>query len=181
MQKRGIMFLMEKKAFQGAAILGTALLVAVPANAPIVAPPPARLSAPVESSSAALVTLPVAAFPQDRLAERCGDSCVGMATWYGEEFHGQDTASGEIFDMFDLTAAHRKLPLGTYVRVTNLQNRKWVVVRINDRGPTPSATMIDLSYAAAGVLGMRERGRVTVRLDRMAKEPDLETEALAQN
>ena len=97
---------------------------------------------------------------------------IGQATWYGEQFQGRDTASGEAFDMFRLTAAHRDLPLGSYARVTNLQNRKWVVVRINDRGPIPRSAIIDLSEAAAELLGMKQQGRATVRLD-LVVVPDL--------
>lgn len=94
---------------------------------------------------------------------------TGTATWYGQQFHGRSTASGEAFDMFRLTAAHQKLPLGTFVRVTNLHNRKWVVVRINDRGPVDHSSIIDLSLAAAELLEMRDRGRAAVRLDLVAE------------
>jgi rare lipoprotein A len=90
---------------------------------------------------------------------------VGTASWYGEQFQGKQTASGEPFDMRDFTAAHPKLPLGTFVRVTNLRNGKAVVVRINDRGPVVDGRIIDLSYNAARALGFKERGLQTVRLD----------------
>lgn len=91
---------------------------------------------------------------------------VGLAAWYGPGFHGRRTANGEIFDMFDLTAAHRELPLGSLIRVTNLNNRKSVVVRVNDRGPWGAVErIIDLSYAASQRLGMANRGLVRVRLD----------------
>ena len=90
---------------------------------------------------------------------------VGTASWYGEQFQGKQTASGELFDMRDFTAAHPKLPLGTYVKVTNLRNGKAVVVRINDRGPVVDGRIIDLSCNAARALGFRELGLLTVRLD----------------
>ena len=90
---------------------------------------------------------------------------VGTASWYGEQFQGKQTASGELFDMRDFTAAHPKLPLGTYVKVTNLRNGKAVVVRINDRGPVVDGRIIDLSYNAARALGFKELGLQTVRLD----------------
>src|SRR5215469_12866664 len=80
---------------------------------------------------------------------------VGMASWYGKQFHGRATASGEDFDMFELTAAHRQLPLGTYVKVTNLRNGKSIVVRVNDRGPYVGDRVIDLSYSAARMLSFR--------------------------
>jgi rare lipoprotein A len=90
---------------------------------------------------------------------------VGTASWYGEQFDGKETASGQAFDMYDMTAAHPTLPLGTYVKVTNLRNRKAVVVRINDRGPVVEGRIIDLSYAAAQELGFQDRGLQKVRLD----------------
>src|SRR5580700_10985469 len=90
---------------------------------------------------------------------------VGTASWYGEQFQGKQTASGELFDMRDFTAAHPKLPLGTFVKVTSLRNGKAVVVRINDRGPVVNGRIIDLSYNAARALGFQERGLQRVRLD----------------
>ena len=90
---------------------------------------------------------------------------VGTASWYGEYFEGRPTASGEPYNMYDLTAAHPTLPLGTYVRVTNLRNRRAVVVRINDRGPVVAGRIIDLSYSAANALGMIGPGTAMVRVD----------------
>jgi len=90
---------------------------------------------------------------------------IGKASWYGRAFHGKTTASGEPYDMFTLTAAHRRLPLGTWVKVTNLRNQKSVVVRINDRGPVPQSRIIDLSFEAATLLDLRARGVGRVRLD----------------
>ena len=89
---------------------------------------------------------------------------VGNASWYGKRFHGRTTASGEDFDMFDLTAAHRQLPLGTFVKVTDLRNGRWIIVRINDRGPYIRGRIMDLSYSAARMLDFHA-GVEKVRLD----------------
>ena len=89
----------------------------------------------------------------------------GMASWYGKQFHGRLTSNHEVFDMHELTAAHKTLPLPTYAEVTNLENGQSVVVRINDRGPFKPGRVIDLSYAAAQALDMVHTGlaRVEVR------------------
>jgi rare lipoprotein A len=93
---------------------------------------------------------------------------VGLASWYGKHFHGKKTASGETYDMFQFTAAHPRLPLGTLLRVTNLHNGHWVIVRVNDRGPVPKSRIIDLSYGAAQMIGLRRQGTERVRLDVVA-------------
>jgi rare lipoprotein A len=107
---------------------------------------------------------------------------VGKASWYGGLFQGKATASGEGYDMFDFTAAHRELPLGTFVKVTNLKNMKSVIVRINDRGPVSPGRIIDLSYSAARSLDMHQKGLQKVRIDlvepqtaemAMAKQPSM--------
>jgi len=90
---------------------------------------------------------------------------IGTASWYGEYFVGKPTASGEDFDMYDMTAAHPTLPLGSYVRVTNLRNGRVVIVKVNDRGPVVPGRIIDLSYGAAKVLQFDQRGLQRVRLD----------------
>jgi rare lipoprotein A len=92
-------------------------------------------------------------------------SATGVASWYGREFHRKLTASGEPFNANAMTAAHRSLPLNTVVRVTNLQNGKSVLVRINDRGPYAGGRIIDLSSKAARVLDMQEEGKAKVRLE----------------
>ncbi|NPA67256.1 MAG: septal ring lytic transglycosylase RlpA family protein [Chlorobi bacterium] len=89
----------------------------------------------------------------------------GEASWYGPGFNGKKTASGEIFDMNKLTAAHRKLPFGTMVRVTNLKNNKSVIVRINDRGPYKKGRVIDLSKKAAEVTGLIKDGVAPVKIE----------------
>ncbi|WP_251834828.1 septal ring lytic transglycosylase RlpA family protein [Serpens gallinarum] len=91
----------------------------------------------------------------------------GKASWYGKRFHGKKTASGEPFNQHALTAAHRSLPFGTLVRVTNLANKRSVVVRINDRGPYVGSRVIDVSRKAAEKLGMLDRGVAPVRLQRL--------------
>ncbi|MBN2233457.1 MAG: septal ring lytic transglycosylase RlpA family protein [Deltaproteobacteria bacterium] len=89
----------------------------------------------------------------------------GIASWYGDEFHGRPTAAGDIYDMHALTAAHRELPLGSRVRVTNLENRKTVEVEVNDRGPFVRGRIIDLSYGAARRIEMVNEGTALVRID----------------
>ncbi len=96
----------------------------------------------------------------------------GIASWYGPGFHGRKTANGERFDMGELTAAHKTLPFGTRVLVHNPRNGKEVVVRINDRGPFVPGRVIDLSKAAAAVLGMQGRGHDTVVLREVPESQD---------
>ncbi|MDR5749289.1 MULTISPECIES: septal ring lytic transglycosylase RlpA family protein [unclassified Caballeronia] len=94
----------------------------------------------------------------------------GRASWYGRPFHGRKTASGERYDMHALTAAHRTLPLASWVRVTNTANQKTVVVKINDRGPYARGRVIDLSYAAAAALGMRGAGTEKVKIEGLTQQ-----------
>lgn len=89
----------------------------------------------------------------------------GQASWYGEKFHGRKTSSGEIYDMYAMTAAHKHLPIPTYARVINLENNKSIIVKVNDRGPFVGDRIIDLSYAAAQALDMAEQGVAQVRVD----------------
>lgn len=89
----------------------------------------------------------------------------GKASWYGQKFHGRRTSSGEPYDMFKLTAAHRSLPIPTYVRVVNLDNGRGTIVRVNDRGPFHPDRIIDLSYAAAVKLGFHDQGIANVRVE----------------
>ena len=92
-------------------------------------------------------------------------SQTGIASWYGPGFHGRRTASGAIYNQYDLTAAHQTLPLGSRVIVTNIQNGRSIEVLINDRGPFVKERIIDLSYAAAGGLGMVRPGTIPVRIE----------------
>jgi peptidoglycan lytic transglycosylase len=94
---------------------------------------------------------------------------LGVASWYGPGFHGNRTANGEIYDQYELTAAHPSLPLGTRAVVTNLSNGRAVEVRINDRGPFVDGRAIDLSYAAARTIGMIGPGTARVRIDVLGK------------
>lgn len=94
----------------------------------------------------------------------------GIGSWYGKKFHGQRTSSGELYDMYKMTAAHPTLPLPSYVRVTNLANGKQVIVRVNDRGPFHSGRIIDLSYTAALKLGYLGRGSAEVEVERLLPE-----------
>lgn len=89
----------------------------------------------------------------------------GVASWYGKKFHGRKTSSGEIYDMYRLTAAHKHLPLPTSVKVTNLENGRSIVVRVNDRGPFHDNRVLDVSYAAAQKLGMVEKGTAFVSIE----------------
>ena len=93
---------------------------------------------------------------------------TGLASWYGRQFHGRKTASGETFDMNGLTAAHRSLPLNCYVKVTNKTNGKSVVVKVNDRGPFHGNRVLDLSYGAAKQLGITNKGVGNVSIERVS-------------
>jgi rare lipoprotein A len=95
-------------------------------------------------------------------------SQTGTASWYGRQFHGRKTASGETFDMNAMTAAHRSLPLNCYIRVTNRNNGKSVVVKVNDRGPFHGNRVVDLSYGAAKQLGITSAGTAKVSIERVA-------------
>ena len=89
----------------------------------------------------------------------------GFASWYGEKFHGHKTSNGEIYDMFQLSAAHKSMPIPGYLRVTNLENNRSIIVRVNDRGPFHSDRIIDLSYAAAYMLGFDNKGTTMVEVE----------------
>ncbi len=88
----------------------------------------------------------------------------GVASWYGNKFHGNKTSNGEIYDMYAMSAAHKRLPLPSYVRVTNLNNNRSVIVRVNDRGPFHEGRIIDLSYVAAHKLGINKAGTAPVEI-----------------
>lgn len=89
----------------------------------------------------------------------------GVASWYGEKFHGHKTSNGEIFDMYQVSAAHKSLPIPSFARVTNLDNNRSIIVRVNDRGPFHGDRLIDLSYAAALKLGYADRGTARVSVE----------------
>lgn len=114
----------------------------------------------------AVTALPVAGgMTSDPTAEAPRATQTGLASWYGERFHGRLTASGEVYDMHAFTAAHPELPLRSLARITRLDTGASVVVRINDRGPYVSGRIVDLSRAAAQVLGMLEDGLAEVRVE----------------
>ncbi len=121
------------------------------------APPRART--PARETEAAIIR------PPQEEESSGGITQIGSISFYGRKFHGRKTASGEKFNMHDLTAAHPKLPFGTRVKVTNLSNGKTVTVRINDRGPFAGRRILDVSRAAAEVLGMVNAGVVRARLE----------------
>jgi len=98
---------------------------------------------------------------------------LGVASWYGKFFEGRATASGEPFDPHQLTCAHRTLPLGSVLRVTNLRNHKSVIVTVNDRGPVPEDRVIDLSRAAADVLDFRDDGLAPVKVELIGPRDEL--------
>ena len=104
---------------------------------------------------------------------------IGKASWYGGRFNGKKTAAGENYDMNALTCAHRTLPLGSWIRVTNLRNRKSAFLRVNDRGPVSPSLIVDLSYAAAQRLGVS--GLAKVRIDQVnPSDPELVAEVVNQ-
>ena len=111
------------------------------------------------------------------MASSLGFKQRGLASWYGQKFHGHLTSNGETYDMFAMTAAHKSLPLPTYARITNLANNKTVIVRVNDRGPFHGDRVIDLSYAAASKLDYRKTGVAEVlveAIDARQWSPELE-------
>ncbi|MFN4274210.1 MAG: septal ring lytic transglycosylase RlpA family protein [Aliihoeflea sp.] len=116
--------------------------------------------------SAAFVTFSLLGAPSVHASQQpVVQTASGTASWYGSKFHGRRTANGERYDMHQLTAAHRTLPFGTKVRVTNQRNGRSVVVRINDRGPFAGRRIIDLSRGAAGQIGMVNSGVAPVKLE----------------
>lgn len=98
-------------------------------------------------------------------------SAEGLASWYGDDFHGRLTANGEVFDMESISAAHPTLPMPSYVRVTNLATRKSIVVRVNDRGPFHGNRVIDLSHKTATLLGFKDHGVARVRVEYIGRAP----------
>jgi len=135
----------------------------------------AQIHAPTDSRAEATGAPPLNASPSDFWAIDLGAGMAqrGKASWYGKRFHGRRTASGEIFKMSDLTAAHRTLPLLSYAKVTLLSNGKSIIVRINDRGPhILSHRIIDLSQTAAAELGLLEHGTGDVLVERVVAHQD---------
>ena len=124
-----------------------------------------REVAPIPLAAIAPSPVPVSlAEPLTKPVQEANYRETGIAAWYGKELHGKQTANGEVFDMYGLSAAHRTLPLGTVVQVTNLDNFKSVNVRITDRGPFLKSRVLDLSYGAAKELGFVSQGTARVRI-----------------
>lgn len=104
------------------------------------------------------------------MSSETGYSEEGMASWYGRKFHGHLTSNGEIYDMFQVSAAHTRLPIPSYIRVTNLDNGKSIVARVNDRGPFHEGRVVDLSYAGAVLLDYADKGTARVRVEALSPE-----------
>jgi rare lipoprotein A len=113
------------------------------------------------------------ALPPEKREIKKGEVQYGVASWYGADFHGKQTSSGEVYDMYQLTCAHQTLPLGTMVMVTNLENGRSLELKVNDRGPFVKERIIDVSYAAAQMLGMWEKGTAPVKVEIIGSAPEL--------
>ncbi len=123
--------------------------------------------APSKPNAAALVNTPSLSPARGQIYRE-----AGVSSWYGKDFHGRKTANGETYDMYGISAAHRTLPLGTYIRVTNLENYKSIKVKVNDRGPFVKNRVLDLSYGAAGELGFVAQGTAKIRLETLEEIRD---------
>lgn len=147
--------------------------VYVPTGEVAARPPSApRRPSPAQRRPPQVVTPSVNAHPVDPgTISRAKAYQVGVSSYYGKKFHGRLTANGEVFNMYKLTAAHRVLPLGTVIKVTHLANGRWVVVKVNDRGPFIEGRILDLSFAAALELEMVEAGTAEVMIEIVEPAP----------
>ena len=184
----GWLFRQRRMWAQAAGLAAVAALAACAGTPPTPKPQPSAAPATERDSGprkppprlAQLPDPPVAAVPKSKrgnssyvvfgkryevLPSAAGYRRDGKASWYGAKFHGRTTSSGEVYDMYQLTAAHRSLPIPTFARVTNLDNGRQTIVRVNDRGPFHADRIIDLSYAAAVKLGFHEKGVANVRVE----------------
>ena len=165
-------------------VCGVLLMSACSKPAPVVVPQGAPQGAPQVSSSGGIykVGAPYTVAGR-RYTPRVQPNyrAEGLASWYGPKFHGKRTANGEVFDQYALTAAHKTLPLPSKVRVTNLDNGRQLVVRVNDRGPFIGDRIIDLSRRSAQLLGVEKAGVAPVRLELLDSGPHLLTEPLQQD
>jgi len=145
---------------------------AAPTHPPRVYLPKRRLVKPTRRKAVAPTQRPyaIAGKTYHPIASEKGFVQEGMASWYGEDFHGRPTANGEIYDMYAETAAHKTLPMNTYIRVTNLRNKRQITVRVNDRGPFVRGRIVDLSYTGAKKLGMLESGTAPVRVEALGRK-----------
>ncbi len=151
--------------FGAGILLALGLISACAGRVAPVSPLAATAPAPAQTSAPAPLPAPIQE-PAPNYHE------TGMAVWYGKELHGKQTANGEVFDMYGLSAAHRTLPLGTVVHVTNLDNFKSITVRINDRGPFLKSRFLDLSYGAAKELGFAAQGTARVKIEAVVTDRD---------
>lgn len=153
------------------ALAAACTMIGSPELAPPRAPPGETPRAEPPSRSGNMASYEQSGHTYRVLDSSAGYDERGIASWYGEKFHGRPTSSGEMFDMHALSAAHRTLPIPAWVRVTNLANGRSIVLRVNDRGPfaDPDRRILDVSYAAAVQLGMVGAGTATVRVQ--AVEP----------
>jgi rare lipoprotein A len=145
-----------RRILRGAALWGGLLILAACSSQSYAPPPPSSPGQPKPYRVNGRWYQPI--------AHARGFAQEGIASWYGRQFHGRKTSSGETYDMYAMTAAHKTLPLGTYVRVRNLRNGKTLDLRINDRGPFARGRIIDLSYAAAKTLGVVGPGTAPVKV-----------------
>ena len=129
------------------------------------------LADPLPLSNAGTAMAATAARGQLLEPDATGYDKIGMASWYGGKFHGRKTAAGEIFDRTNLTAAHMTMPLPSYVRVTNLENDRSIVLRVNDRGPYAHGRLLDVSEQAAELLAFRQSGSTKVRVQYISRAP----------
>jgi rare lipoprotein A len=139
----------------------------------------ARGGAPTATVPTTITTGAKATVAPNPVAKRKPKSQIGVASWYGWQFQGRKTAAGERFDMNSMTCAHPTLPMGTWLRVTNLKNRRTAFVRVNDRGPIIEGRIVDLSFAAAQMLGMPGLGKVKLEMVR-DDDPVMAKELMAQ-
>jgi rare lipoprotein A len=158
-------------------ILGFCLLLLFPACAkkrdyvrPVTFPPKKLIVLPEESKDPTLRPYVVNGERYYPLPDSDGFVETGNASWYGKKFHGRPTASGEIFNMYKESAAHKTLPLGTFVRILNFSNNRQITVRINDRGPFVKGRIIDLSYAAAKKINLIGPGVVRVKIAALGRQ-----------
>jgi rare lipoprotein A len=142
----------------------------VPYVKPIKYPPKKLIVLPAEIKDPKLRPYVINGERYYPLSKSDGFVQFGKASWYGKKFHGRPTASGQIYDMYKKSAAHKTLPLGTYVRILNISNNKQTIVRINDRGPFVKGRIIDLSYAAAKEIGLVGPGTAKVKVVALGKE-----------
>ena len=152
-----------KPGLQRAGVIGMGILFLAAACASAPRYTSDRKPPPKKSPPSRKITPPAKRLPSIKV--RPGTVFEGLASFYGPEFHGKLTANGEVYDMYGLTAAHRRLPLNTIIRVTNQTNGKSLIVRINDRGPWIQGRMLDLSYGAALKLGFISQGTTRVKVE----------------